>query len=396
MNSKYLQVTICVMAFIAVLLSASCKRSTIVEIQSSPSAASKQVKPKVKVFLENSGSMDGYMCNGSELKDGIYNYLSAINNYADTMQLYYINSKLIPQRSSLNQYIHNLTPANFKQAGGDRAFSNIPQLFETFLSQISENTIGIYISDCILDIPDHAAPDFLNITRTDIHNLFTNKGKIINDLAVCVYQLESKFKGNYYYPKGGAKAYEGKRPYYMIIVGKRSLLANLRCDVSDETITHGVKNYCAFSSACGANAILRKGGSTTDQLKLKIKKGGRYYFDVLVDFDGTLQDAKYLSDVNNYEWINTTKLSIENISQVTSSASEYSHVMTLSVDDNVFSDMVQLKNAGLPEWVKASSDPKGDIIENSKTFGIDCIIGGISDAFPQKKIADYKLNIKKK
>ena len=396
MNFKYLLIPLCVVCLIAVLYSASCSRSTIVEIQSSPSTVSKQVKPKVKVFLENSGSMDGYMCDGSELKDGIYSYLSAINNYADTMQLYYINSELIPQRSSLKQYIHNLTPSNFKLAGGNRAFSDIPELFENFLSQVGENTIGIYISDCILDIPNHAAPDFLNMTRTDIQNAFTDKCKKIKDLAVCVYQLESMFKGNYYFPKGGSKAFDGKRPYYMIVVGQRSLLVDLRGNVSDETITHGVKNYCAFTNGCGANAILRKGGSTTDQLELKIKKDGRYYFDVLVDFDGTLQDNKYLADVRNYDWINTTKLSIDNINQVTSTTSDYSHVMTLSVDDNVFSDMIQLKNAGLPAWVADSSDPNGDSIANGKTFGIDCIIGGISDAFPQKTIADYKLNIKKR
>ena len=124
-------------------------------------------------------------------------------------------------------------------------------------------------------------------------------------------------------------------------------------------------------------------------------KNGRYYFDVLVNFDGTLQDNKYLSDVRNFEWINTKKLSIESINQVTSASSEYSHVMSLSIDDNVFSDMVQLKNVGLPSWVTTSSDSKGDSIINGKTFGIDCIIGGISDAFPQKTIANYKLNIKK-
>ena len=396
MSVKQLFVSISIVGVIMIMTFASCKRSTIVEIHSNAPQSAKEVKPQVKVFLENSGSMDGYMCDGSELKDGIYSYLSAINNYADTMQLYYINSELIPQRTSLKQYIHNLTPSNFKLAGGNRAFSDIPELFERFLSQIGESTIGIYISDCILDIPNHAAPDFLNMTRTDIQNAFTDKCKKIKDLAVCVYQLESMFKGNYYFPKGGSKAFDGKRPYYMIVVGQRSLLVDLRGNISDETITHGVKNYCAFTNGCGVKAVLLKGGSETDQLKLNIKKEGRYYFDVLVDFDGTLQDNKYLTDVRNYDWINTTKLSIDKIGQVTSTTSDYSHVMTLSVDDNVFSDMIQLKNASLPAWVAASSDSNGDIIANGKTFGIDCIIGGISDAFPKKIIADYKLNIKKK
>lgn len=389
-------VPLLLVGLLSMLILGSCKKSTIVEIHSNTPQQVKVVKPQVKVFLENSGSMDGYMCSGSELKDGIYNYLSAINNYADTMLLYYINSEIIPQNTSLKQYIHNLTPSNFKLAGGNRSFSDIPQLFESFLSKIDENTIGIYISDCILDIPNHAAADFLNITRTDIHTHFTDKCKKIKDLAVCVYQIESTFKGNYYFPQGGSKVYEGKRPYYMIIVGQRSLLADLRNNVSDETITHGVKNYYAFSNGCDVNAALLQGATETTMLKLNTKKNGRYYFDVLVNFDGTLQDNKYLSDVRNFEWINTKKLSIEGINKVTSESSEYSHVMTLSVDDNVFSDKVLLKNVGLPAWVTASNDLKGDSIIIGKTFGIECIIGGISDAFPQKTIANYKLNIKKK
>ena len=31
---------------------------------------------KLEVFIENSGSMDGYMCTGSELKDAVYSYVS--------------------------------------------------------------------------------------------------------------------------------------------------------------------------------------------------------------------------------------------------------------------------------------------------------------------------------
>ncbi len=35
----------------------------------------KKVSPKLKVYIENSGSMDGYMCEGSELKDAVYDYI---------------------------------------------------------------------------------------------------------------------------------------------------------------------------------------------------------------------------------------------------------------------------------------------------------------------------------
>ena len=40
----------------------------------------KKVSPKLKVYIENSGSMDGYMCEGSELKDAVYDYISSLSN----------------------------------------------------------------------------------------------------------------------------------------------------------------------------------------------------------------------------------------------------------------------------------------------------------------------------
>ena len=52
--------------------------------------------PLLKVFIENSGSMDGYMCDGSQLKDAIYDYISDINMVSSKSKLYYINSMLIP------------------------------------------------------------------------------------------------------------------------------------------------------------------------------------------------------------------------------------------------------------------------------------------------------------
>ena len=33
-------------------------------------------KPVLNVYIENSGSMDGYMCDGSQLKDAVFDYVS--------------------------------------------------------------------------------------------------------------------------------------------------------------------------------------------------------------------------------------------------------------------------------------------------------------------------------
>ena len=37
--------------------------------------------PQIKVYIENSGSMDGYMGDGSQLKDAVYSYVSSLASY---------------------------------------------------------------------------------------------------------------------------------------------------------------------------------------------------------------------------------------------------------------------------------------------------------------------------
>ena len=51
----------------------------------------KQYKPsKIKLYVENSGSMDGYMFNGSELKDAVYSYVSGLSTHSIVRRRYIV------------------------------------------------------------------------------------------------------------------------------------------------------------------------------------------------------------------------------------------------------------------------------------------------------------------
>lgn len=49
---------------------------------------------KMKVYIENSGSMDGYMRQKSEFKDAVKSYVNALDLQVDTTELYYINTQI--------------------------------------------------------------------------------------------------------------------------------------------------------------------------------------------------------------------------------------------------------------------------------------------------------------
>lgn len=73
--------------------------------------------PVVNVYLENSGSMNGYVDNGKTLfQQDVYNYLCDIHisGIASEINLHFINSQIINKGSVIEDFINKLTPNSFK------------------------------------------------------------------------------------------------------------------------------------------------------------------------------------------------------------------------------------------------------------------------------------------
>ena len=106
--------------------------------------------PLVNVFLENSGSMDGYMCEGSDLKNALFSYISDLEQAGAKVSKYYVNSQEIPYDLATEQYIRDLSPESFRVAGGNRANSDILQLLDDMVGKVTSSSISIFSSDLSL------------------------------------------------------------------------------------------------------------------------------------------------------------------------------------------------------------------------------------------------------
>ena len=115
---------------------------------------------ELKVYVENSGSMDAYMCSGSNLKDAVFDYVSDLKRNSTSCSLFYINSRVIQRPDDLESYIKNLTPSSFAQAGGNRANTDLMKIFKMVMEGHELNTVSVFVSDCILDIPESATDFF--------------------------------------------------------------------------------------------------------------------------------------------------------------------------------------------------------------------------------------------
>ena len=72
--------------------------------------------PTVNVYLEISGSMNGYVNGGTSVfQQVVKEYLSGINNagFASSVNYFYISNKITPKGNDLNGFITKLNPSSF-------------------------------------------------------------------------------------------------------------------------------------------------------------------------------------------------------------------------------------------------------------------------------------------
>lgn len=341
--------------------------------------------PIVNVYIENSGSMDGYMCDGAELKDAVYSYVSTSGSYADTVKLNYINSQVVPFNGSIKEFIGELNVASFKRVCGNKTNSDIANMFEMILKNMGKKDISIFVSDCILDVPQGDAKDYLVNRQIEIRNALVKKLQENNDLGVEIFRMESKFNGMYYYYKGGEKLKDVKRPYYMWIFGDKHILAKLNRKVPFTEIKHGVKDYFAFSTFEEVPfEVTNQFGLVQNPCKCKTAKNGMYTIKIQADLSSMLQMESMISDATRYKTQNP-RVHVVSIEKINESKDKNTHVLTLNIEKGTKAcgEYIKFVRPESPYWLDDANDETGDSIMKhlTQTTGIKNIILGVSDAY---------------
>lgn len=381
------------------LLLLSCSGDEIiVNSDNNPNQIS-DIKPILKVYIENSGSMDGYMCDGSQLKDAIFDYVSDLSTCVDTTQLYYINNRVIPYHADLEQYIKTMNPASFQKAGGNRSNSDLSKMLSTVLDLMTDSTVSIFVSDCILDLPVSDAQKFLSTCQISIKNTINKGRKNIPLLGVEILKMKSDFNGKYFYQNGGNEVLTNvKRPYYIWIFGNSNVLAKLNTEVLFKGLKKygydGIVSYCPQTSIpydITNKALISK---TINPIK------GNYNATIRANFCTTLQSEDVLLNLDNYSF-NNQKLIIEDIKPIIATKSQYSHFINITIPKgvNIAEDHLILKAPNMPSWVLESNDELGKNVKGNlnKTTGIKYLIEGVADAYKKDNILTMlKFTVKRK
>ena len=379
MNKKFLiPIVICTIIVIAVI-STCVGRGSSRKLQWNAVLPPEEINDSIelKVYVENSGSMDAYMCAGSNLKDAVFDYVSDLKRLTTSCSLYYINSKVILYNGELKSYIKDLTPQSFARAGGNRGNTDLRDIIEKIIRANGKQTVSVFVSDCILDIPENAI-DFFGNCQVSIKNTFNEALSATPDLGVEIIKLDSKFDGYWYCGHNRELLKDAKRPYYIWIIGSQKYLAEFNKKVPVENIIGGIKEYSAYAAPQKIPFDMNRSTYVTNH-------SGKINVEILVNLRGSLQNSDLYKNTAQYKSANPSQVTVISVCEITDASSPYSHVITLEIDnpETLKLETLTFSYPYLATWVSNSDDTTGTNVKENldRTTGLMALIKGVAEAY---------------
>lgn len=397
-----------------------------------PKSETKLTAPTIKVFVENSGSMDGYVKGATDFENAVYSYLSDLQladlgvkkdsiSSKNSMELYYINSKVLPFAPDVKAFINALEPTVFRQRGGNRGTSDMSEIIDTILAQTEDNDVSVFVSDCIFSpgnqyrVRDNA-DEYIVAQQIGIKSHIVEKLTENPDFSIVVMRLTSEFNGIYYNKFDERQQINNERPFYMWLMGDRAYLKTILDEVALTQIKgKGVQNLFMISkpvSAMPYNISLPQPGNGKYEIAKSEPnaitnaktdgKGGnsRFQVGISVDFSNILLPDEYLMNPDNYV-VSNKAYGVEITKYSGPNQGRYTHTIKLNLLQPVLSKgtvKISLKNT-LPQWINDYTDESGLDIHSvgamEKTYGLKYLLGGVYDAYASDgQYGSITINIK--
>ena len=285
-----------------------------------------------------------------------------------------------------------MTPQSFAKAGGNRGNTDLRDIFNKVLANHTANSVSVFVSDCILDIPQSATHYFGNC-QVSIKNTFSEALVKFPDLGVEIIKLQSKFDGYWYCGKNSEKLSDVKRPYYIWVIGNKHILAMLNQKVPVSDIIGGIQDYCAYSTS-------QQIPFDITQKRFPINHANKINVDLLADLSSSLQEESLIENVYQYTPSDPVFVKVLSIVPIQKAGSRFSHVIKLEISNpkTIKSVGISFVCPQIAQWVKLSNDSTG-VYANSvdKTTGVLSLVQGVADAYKDcQTFGSIEFNIKNK
>jgi hypothetical protein len=392
-------------------------------------------KPQVKLFIENSGSMDGYVFGKRDFENVVSEILVSSKIYCSTdsssnLDIYFINKKVYPASNiqELTDFAEALeTDKNALYMKGERSASIFNEVLKIILDSTNYNTISVLVSDCIYSLePGKDTRGSLAYQRNGTYEAFADKlsKNPRFDISTCIYRYSSDFEG-FYYPynfdnsknkKIDLRNINAKRPYYIWVIGESQKVAEFVRKINFEN-KKGYENSYTLSNLINQSSpanhpyftVLKETNrlgsfkqANKGEKDLRSINGiqydhlGNLQFSIAIDLNDVPVDSTYLINVNNYvvtqgftlksvEAIDKNKLSKKDLVKI--DKTNVTHLLTVSTTNKytIQDFKLELSNK-IPDWVKLNNDEDDtDILSDlDRTFGFEYLVQGVKRGYEEQ------------
>jgi len=379
----------------------------------------------INVYIENSGSMDGYVKGNTEFKGAIRDLLVDLKYYYGKdgiTKVNFINSQIreTNTKTDLANFTQSINTI-WKVQGENRSSSNLNSVFKMILDKTDKETISILFSDCIYSIKGKDAEGLLSDEKSLTKDAFLTRWRTDSlKLATTIVKMKSKFTGTYYDKDNLKTVLSGQyRPYYICVIGNNDVMLDFNQKIHLEKekiegfdnkyiISTGVADKLYYSVLLSTNNVgrfkpIRKASTKEyvhgiEDVDLKSisrngDKNNKFTFAIAVDLRNIPAQEDYLINSENYT-IGDNNFHIKEIKSVDKnninasdwlriSAANPTHLIVLEATGTAISNVSIALKKQIPQWIEQTNTLNdGNIKCNlDKTFGIKYLIDGISEAY---------------
>lgn len=379
----------------------------------------------VHFYLERSGSMIAYDSPSGDgsFKAAIVQMLNNLPGNNVNNKIYVVNSSIQEYPQGFNKFVKDNNIFEATKGIGDPSYTDFGAIFNQILNKTKDDEISILATDMIYSTKDMAGvnPQKVFAEAQGMTNaIFKDE---VKKKSMLVIQLTGSYNGPYYpynSPSRGEN-YNGKRPYYFVIVGNNDNIARLTTDHSYDAFSRfsqlrGYEDMYLFETDDVYNPYyslllnhqdirgrFQPERGQDSQIKnlegvAPDRNSGDIRLVLAVDLSKMLIDRNYLTDVKNYEISSDDKIVIKEIrpiskTDMTPAEKKYigsaTHLFILEMNELKHDQDIEIKLLNkMPSWVEQSSSDDDTHVDGHTTFGLKYLLQGIYDSY--RKNSDGK------
>lgn len=362
------------------------------------------------IYFERSGSMTPYDTpgGGGQLKKAVNDLINFFPS-KEGVKINIVNDNIYPYSGSVDSFLQDRNIYESTKGTGNASYTDFKLIFEKIIQAQKPGNVSVLITDLIYS-PQNTANVSVEKILNEENSVATSIFKTYKGKSIIVHKFMGDYNGQYYPYNGAPFAYNGKRPFYVIIVADSSTIDRMNGDDQYAKFIRpdGVQNSYRFNQAQSElkvkvvpdwkDNVGRFRQSRSESNLLTNCEGDRetgiLCFTMAANLKPLAKDESFLTNVANYNVQSQSGFGITiraiTPDDITNNNRSYldgmTHLITAKGKFATSRDELTITLANqFPEWIKTSSSTS-DINPSaadfsSTTFGLERFLQGIYDAF---------------